>query len=223
MNRHRWFSVGLGLTLPKFLKKLEKVEFREGCRFGFISIESDRLDRFCFQLLRKTVVQIPFLGASGKMEYRGIDALVDLKFELFEKNGRIWLKIEDPPRSIKEFMNVIEGVAGFGFSAEPYIFSTTSQKSALERFENFRLVGFRGLGNSIQNKLIVRLDAVSKEGLEPERLDLIKGLNFKMDQTTYEVSHKMLKGQVTFLASGLVRTVGAVTPYLVDSLECALW
>lgn len=222
MDRHRWFSVGLSIPFNQLLKKLKKFEFKEGQDFGFISRESDKLDRFRFRYLRRTIVKLPILGASGDMEYQGIETIVDLNFEFFEKNEHVWLKIDEPPRSIRDFLNALEDVAGFGFFAEPVLFSLKKQKTALKTFDSVRLIGFRGLGNSIQDKFIARVDVASKDGLEPDRLDLLSGLDFRMDQTTYEVSYRMLKGQITFAASGLVRTTGAISPYIIESLERTL-
>lgn len=222
MNRHKWFSIRLNIPLPQLIKKLKKLEFREGGDFGFLSRDSDYNDRFCFRFFKKTIIQFSVLGTHGDVEYRGVETVVGLSFELFEGNECIWLKIEEPPRSTRDFLDALEAVAGFGFSAEPFIFSIKKQKLALKNFDRVRLIGFRGVGSSIQERLIARVDVASKEGLEPDRLDLLSGLEFKMDQTTYEVSYKMLKGQVTFTSTGLVRTSGPVSSYMIESLERVL-
>lgn len=222
MNRYRWFTLKLPRPLHSFARDLEKCAPFNGSGFGFITTSDNNADRLLFRFLKQNIIKIPALASNGELIYQSIKSIESLEFEIFEKNSSIWLKIEDPPRSIREFFNGLEHVAGFGFAAQSFIFSVEDQEKTLLAFDESRLIGFKGVGTSITKKFITRIDVASKEGIDPKKLDLLSGLDFKTDQTTYEVSYRMLRGQVTFTATGLVRMAGSVSPFLVNSLESVL-
>lgn len=222
MNRYRWFTLRLPRSVRSFAKDLQKCAPFNESGFGFIEKDKAAADRFSFKFLKHNSIAIPVLTNDGKLIYQSIKSIESVDFELFQKNSNIWLKIEDPPRSSRDFFNALESVSGFGFSAHPFIFSTENQRETLRVFDDYRLVGLKGIGNSIAKKFVTRIDIASKEGIDPENIDLISGLDFKTDQITYEISYKMLRGQVTFSASGLVRIAGAVSPFLVNCLESSL-
>lgn len=220
MKRYRWFAVGLSTSLQQFVNRLRLSPMADERDFGFIPMAAqDEHDRLRFRYLRRSSIQVMVLDMEGNARQQKVETIDGIDFEVFENSGRKWLRIDDPPRSLRDFMNSLEDTAGFGFSADPVTFSLDVQKAALANLDATKLVGFKGLGSSAQHKLITRLDVVSKEGLEPDRLEFLKGLDFKMDQTTFEVAYQMLKGQLTFASSGVVRATGALTPYLVACVE----
>ena len=219
MNRIRWFSIRLPQSIDSALKKIKGAPPFGGREFGFISVENDNSKINSFRFLKKSLIKVPILSKNGTLKYQDVESVDGLLFEIFERDSSIWLKIEDPPRSVRDLLNGLENILGFGFSAQPFVFSLTQQSNALLRCDSHQLIGVRCIGHSVSNKFIARIDIASKEGLEPQKLSILKNIDFKIDQTTYEATYNMLRGQITFTSSGLVRTNGAASSFLIDCVE----
>ena len=222
MQKAKWFTVGYAKTIGALVKVLDGASFNIEQGFGFAFAERRPPSRYCFEYLKQSTLQVPYLLVDGSVAFQEVKTVARLTFEIFDQNGKIWIKVDEPPRSIRDFLNSLEKVVGFGFSIQPYQFSLAEQHLALEKFDSVRLVGFRGVGSSALLRLVARIDVASKEGFDAHQLPLVDGLDFKTEQTTYEVTHKMLRGQVTFTGSGLVRIAGALAPLVTEKLESSL-
>lgn len=220
MKRYRWFAVGLDNSLHQLVERLRLRPMIDERDSGFLFLDAlgDK-GRSRFRYFRRSSIQVTVLDMNGNAAKQNIATVDGLEFELFQDSEKTWLRIDEPPRSLRDFMNSLEETAGFGFSVDPVTFSLEEQKTALMSLDAIKLIGFKGIGNSAHHKLITRFDVVSKEGLEPDRLEFLHDLDFKTEQATYEVTFQMSKGQITFTSSGVVRTAGTLTPYLVSCVE----
>lgn len=159
------------------------------------------------------------IDAEGQENEQEIPTVESLSIELFESESSTWLCVENPPRSLRELLNNIEMVLGWGLSITPVVFPLESQRRALAKTDEWKMVAFKGLGSSPKDKAIARFEVASKEGVVPEKLDFLADLEFKVEQATYEAVKSMLRGQVAFAASGLVRFAGPLHPFLVQAVE----
>jgi hypothetical protein len=221
MTRYKWFRVGLPSTFQRFTKKLRSTSMAQGSLFGFTQIGGSE-DRSRFRYLRRVKVSLSSIDAAGNSSFQVVDSVESVEFELFQTGAITWLRVDSPPRSLLDLTSGIENVSGMGFSIEPVVFGYREQRALLKRADSHRMVGFKGLGHDVSAKLIARVEVASKEGVEPDRLEFLKSLQYKIDHTTFDVSFRMLKGQITFTASGLVRIGGALEPYLLDCVEDCL-
>jgi hypothetical protein len=119
-------------------------------------------------------------------------------------------------------LNALEVAAGMNFFAEPVVFSQRKQSLILKRVTESRMVGFRGVGTSTEEKLVARIEVVSKEGLRLHDIHLLRGLEFKVDNASYEVVYNRARGQVTFTANGMVRIAGQLQPFILGLVESQL-
>ena len=218
MTRYRWFRLGLPTSFHRFTKRIERTPMAPGAEFGFVQMES-RNDRRRFRHLQRSKVSIAVLDAEGNSTQQVIDSVESVEFEAFEAGDVSFLRMDAPPRSARGFFNSLEQISGLGFSAEPVVFGAKQQRAVLRRVDTRRMTALKGLGNDISAKLVARIEIASKEGLEPEKLGFLSGLGLKIDHSTFEVTYEMLKGQITFAASGQVRIGGPLEPYLLACIE----
>jgi len=218
MKRYKWYKLGLPGSLQKFIKSIKNVSLGSDSQFGFLQIEGDS-GRPRFQYFFRSKVFLTLIdsaGASNRQEFEAVDSI---EFEILRGTEKVWLRVDDPPRSLRQFFNDLEKVVGFGFSVKPEVFTVLDQRAMLERVDSSKMVGFKGLGSDASAKLIARVEVASKEGVEPEGLPLLRTLEYKIDHATFDIAHRTLKGQVTFTASGIIRLGGALEPYLLGCVE----
>lgn len=221
MTRHKWLKIGLPSTFERFIAQLCNSPLGQNTPFGF-TLLMEEAERFRFRHLQRSRVAITVLDENGNSTRQLIDTIDSIEFEAFQTGEKIWVRVDDPPRSLREFTNSLEMMSGFGFSAEAITFPYQQQQALLQCADSCKLVAFKGLGNNISAKLIARIEVASKEGLQPEEIEFLKSLKYTIDHATFDVSFNMTKGQITFTSSGLVRINGALGPFLLDCVESYL-
>lgn len=190
-------------------------------RFGFMQLE-DGNGRSKFRYLTRSKILLTLLDAEGSSKEQAFETIDSIEFEISQSNTRIFLMVSEPPRSLRQFLNDLEELIGFGFSADAIIFNTKKQNEILRYSESFRMTGFKGIGSDSASKLVARVEVASKEGLELDRIPFLKALEYKIDHATFDVAHRMLRGQITFTASGIIRINGALEPFLLNCIERSL-
>jgi hypothetical protein len=221
MKRVKWFYIGLPSSYQSFLKKLSSNSIDSSSNFGFLEVSADTSgDRFKY--LCRSKVSITVLDASGDATLRLIDVVNTIDFEVFTSAGKTWLRVDDPPRSFRDFFNSLETLLGMDFSVTPVKFPFKLQRTILSRLDSCQMVGFKGLGTDNERKVIARIEVASKEGTNPNELPFLKGLQYSIDHATYDVTYKMIKGQISFKETGVVRITGQLEPFLLDCLQSNL-
>lgn len=218
MTRYRWFRLGLPQSFQRFVRGIERTPLAASAQFGFLPVAA-RSDRSRFRYLERSKVPIAVLDAAGNATHQMVDSVESIDFEAFQAGKVTLLRIDSPPRSIRGFLNSLEQVIGLGFSAEPITFGARQQRAVLQRVDASRMTGFKGVGNDATAKFVTRIEVASKEGLEPDELSFLRGLQLKVDHSTFEVMYEMLRGQITFAATGQVRIGGHLEPYLLGCIE----
>lgn len=221
MKRVKWFYIGLPGSYQSFLKKLRGSPIDSSSAFGFLEVLSEEVgDRFKY--LCRSKVSITVLDTSGDATQRLIDVVNTIDFEVFKSEGKTWLRVDDPPRSFRDFFNSLETLLGMDFSVTPVKFPFKRQRAVLARLDSCQMVGFKGVGTDQEHKVVARIEVASKAGADPNELSFLKGLQYSIDHATYDVTYKMIKGQVSFKDTGVVRLTGQLEPYLLDCLQSNL-
>ena len=218
MKRYRWFRIGLPSSYQSLVRRVRNRQIDAVTPFGYAPVPSER-DGERFRYLRRSTVAVTVLDAEGNADQHLVQTIDTIEFESFQVGDRTWLRVDDPPRSLKDFLNSLETIAGMGFSATPVKFPYKRQRVLLGHADVCRMVGFKGVGSDKALKAVARIEVASKEGIEPAQLPFLKGLQYAIDHSTFDVTYKMTKGQITFTESGVVRIAGQLEPYLLDCLE----
>jgi hypothetical protein len=223
MNKFRWFEIETDLELSKIAKKLRSVKLSGERSFGFSSrVVDGRTDRTFLRFLHRVRIRVVVAGANGVPESQELETISAIDLELFCARNRNWLRVDEPPRSLRVLLSAIESVIGLGVALTPVIAPLAVQRLALNDMDSINLVSFKGIGGSVAHQAVARFEVASKQGLDPDRLEFLSALDFKVEQSTFEVVKKMTRGQIAFAPTGLVRITGQLGPFLLTSVEAAL-
>jgi hypothetical protein len=222
VTRYKWYRVRPPISTATLLRRIRVSSFEEDSDSGFLPSVLEGAGPNSFRFLWKTSVVAMSVDEDGNRKSQLVQSVDQMEIEFSEEKDFIWLRVMDPPRMSRELFNAIERIAGMGTSFEVETFSPKQQAKFIRSCDGYRLVGLRGVGSSVEHKVVARIELASKEGIRPEKLAFLEQLRFASDQTTYELTERGLKGQVTFTASGVVRIAGAIQPFVLSQLEAQL-
>lgn len=217
MRRFRWYKLKLPSSFYEFTSLLENKKMQDINSCGFLDISDGWGKKYkYFYRNRLSISQIDLNGEEKRTFVETIDSFILMFFEVGKE---VYIRIEDPPRSLREFMNNIEMIAGFGFSAIPIIFSREEQARIINDKYSCKVIGFKGVGSKKDPKIVARIEVASKEAINIEEVDFIKDINFQPDHISYEVDSNFTKSQITFTSSGVVKINGNLEDDLIERIE----
>lgn len=223
MNKYRWFELQADLNAEKIAKKLRSTKLSESSRAGFAARKSEeKTDRFLLRFLNRITIRMVVIGENGVPEEQDLETVNSVDIAIFQISNRTWLRVDDPPRSLRVLLENVEAVLGLGVAIRPVIASLSTQRYALRGADSFNLVSFKGIGGSVIHQAIARFEVAAKQGLVPEKIEFLRQLDFKIEQSTFEVVKQMTRGQISFAPTGVVRVTGQLAPFLLQEVEKAL-
>ena len=221
MTRYKWYCLGLPGSLFDFIGRIKARNFSANSASGFIAGEDD-LESYAFRYAWRSRIVATDIDAEGNSTASSISIVNVCEFSIFSKFDKIWLRIVDPPRSNKELLDALETVAGFGFYAEIVIFSSSVHAALLKSVDECRLISFKGVGGIPEEKAVARIEMASKIGLDLNRFEFLKKIQYSVDHAVYEAVYRRERGQIAFSTSGLVKIGGDLRPYMLELVESEL-
>ncbi|WP_265583791.1 hypothetical protein [Chitinimonas koreensis] len=113
-------------------------------------------------------------------------------------------------------------MVGLGFTVKPITFNGGKVTSLFEQVGASKLVGLKVVGAVIKDDVVARMEFASKQGMVVENMNLLDGVNYKIESAVFEVIYEGIRGQVSFGSTGLVKISGKITPKLVNLIEMDL-
>jgi hypothetical protein len=221
MKRYKWFRVGVPIDFRVLLRRLNRLPFLADTDSGFHYVAGDG-GRVRFRYLRRVKVIVGVLDELGSPATQVIDSVESFEFELVESVDTVLVRIDEPPRSIKSLLDSFERVCGGGLAVVLVTFPFESHRLMLSGLKSSRLVALKGAGADHGRKYVARVEVASREGIVLEQLTVLSGLEFSIENSTYEVMTDQGRGQVAFLSSGVVRFGDQIADNLLASVESYL-
>lgn len=218
MKRYKWFHVTLPLRLSQLSNRLVRFPFVTDKDSGFLHI-SGALGRVRFRYFRRTKVVVSVVDEAGIPSAQVIDSVESFEFELFELGEAFLIRVDEPPRSIKSLLDSLEQVCGNGLSVSLVTFPFERHELILAGQRSCKLVALKGTGADRRRRYVARVEVASREGIVFEQLSVLRGLDFSIDSSTYEVINELGRGQVSFSGSGIVRFGDQVAESLLEAVE----
>lgn len=215
--RLRWYKVTHRGKARAFLSALVAHGFNRGSEIGFLPLTHEGQEAK-FRFLWRTSRRIDTIDAEGLPETVEV-ATVDYHDFLIlpVKDGHL-LELEEPPRSVSRLVSVFEQLIDGPLSVRLLIPSATP-RHLFSGVEGSRLVGRKVVGAVLGRDLVARVEMASKQGMTPDGNGLLSKIHHKIESSTYELSHRGLRGQVTIVANGTVKIVGALAPRIRTLIE----
>lgn len=217
MDRYRWFKVNLPDSFEDSIRKIPLVEDEVTHIPGFFLLDQKK-QYFDFQYRWITNIEaITF--SNGKAATNVISILNVVQFSLFEKGKKFWIRVKNPPRSLKELFLALELAFGFGFSIESTALSPAAISGILRKLDNHRLISFKANGTVIEAQAVFRLEAASKVGINIDSFRMLSETRYSLDHSCFEVSHKGYRGQFSSGGNGTIKVSGDISPFLLELIE----
>ncbi|MCA8440642.1 hypothetical protein LGM93_26065 [Burkholderia multivorans] len=188
---------------------------------GFRPKKSDETGD-CLRFAWRSTVSAVAFDEDGNPRTESVSTInfVDLKF--FCRGEAVFLRIDNPGKSVKTLMNELGRIAGYGFSIQPVVFSDSTPPPFFDKFDQIRLVGLKLINVVFDRHVVGRVELASKEGIDLKAIWETTGKAYVVDTATYEVTARMIKGQLAFSKGGLVKVTDRLAPQFLDFFEGAI-
>ncbi|GGA16417.1 hypothetical protein [Dyella nitratireducens] len=215
---YRWYRVGLPKKGVGIVKLLSKYPLLAESEFGFTPLEDDgQIQKLRFLWRTKVVVtRISDEGVPFNEEFASVNFL---DFAIIFRDVRSYFRLENPGHGGKHLFNAIETISGLDFTCEPMKFQFSNPAEIFGGVESAKLTGLSVSGAVVTQDLVARLEFASKQGMDVEKIRWLKGVEYRIDSSAFEVTYRGLKGHVTLSSGGTMKVSGALSPRLVTQVE----
>lgn len=222
LSRYRWYRVQLPKTNIDLLQVIMQQPLTHDRSFGF-SVLDNSIDEVKYRFFWRTKVVVTRFDEIGEPVYEKIESVNFTDFVIIPMGEVTLLRVENPTKSVRELLNALEFIIGFGFTCKPLTFERSRPTKIFENVDSARLISLKVLGAVVEEDLVARMEFVSKQGMELDKIQLLHGLSYKVDYAVFELVFEGVKGQVAFASSGLVKISGQLSPKLLALVESDLY
>ena len=215
--KYRWYRIKMppGVDLARLLARKP---LSDTASFGFYKLDSDNSE-IAFRFVWRTNVTVTRYDEDGEPQHEQIQTFGILHFSLLSIARNAYMRIENPQRNLRDLMNAIESLSGFGFSCSPVTFKQIHPKSIFEYVDESKLVSLRVVGAVLGEDLVARMEFASKKGISLRDIGLLKGHQYKLDVAVFDCVLKGVRGQLSISAGGTIRLRGPLTPRLLHFIQ----
>lgn len=219
-TRYRWYRI----RLPKNSKGLDvalaAIPFLADSREGFVAIQASP-GSSGFRFLWRSTVTVTQLDDSGEPASQVIETVNFCDFSVVTIDGGLYIRVENPGRSLRDLFNALEAAVGFGFTCKLLTFDSRPA-TLFKNVDAIKMIGLKVVGAVVDEDVVARMEFVSKQGMSLDGLHILEGIHHKVEYAAYELLYEGVKGQVAFSATGNVKLSGQLAPKVLHLIECDL-
>lgn len=210
---YRWYRIKVS-GKPVSFQGLRRKLLREGTEEAWFSdAGSDELRFF-----RRGTVFVENYDKLGERSVQEVHVVSSMNIRAFEGGSSTLIRIKNPGRTIRPLFNILERSVGFGFSVTPVTFEG-AQLAVIEKADVRKLVSLKVTDVVIGKDCLARMEFVSRDGLDVEKISFLRKLSYRKDLIKYELSFAGVKGVMTCSAGGAVKVSGGASERIVSLLE----
>lgn len=221
LRRYRWHRIQLpknSISLPEAISKNVLTTDND---FGFSLIEHGS-GMPVYRFLWRSKITVTRFDESGALIFENLSTVSFTDFTIININEQIFLRIENPARTLKDLFNTLESIYGLGFTNKRVSFEKTKPKTIFENIEVATLVKLKVVGAVFDDDLVGRLELESKKGILLDQMKMLQNVAHRIDSASYEFVYEGVHGQLTFSANGSVKVSGALTSRILHLIELDL-
>lgn len=216
-TRYRWYRIRVPPN-QDLGRLLARRPLTEASRVGFYK-QGDTPSEASFRFVWRTTVVATRYDRDGVASHEEFQSIDVLNFALINIGRTSLLRVENPHRNLREFMNALESLAGFGFSCAPVLFENVRPTLVFDHVDASKLVSLKVVGAAIGEDLVARIELASKMGMKMGKIKMLEGLHYKVDVAVFECILQGVKGQISVSSNGTVRLSGPLSPRLLHFVE----
>jgi len=164
ISRYKWYEARLPKGVKDLFYRLEAQTYSPQKSSGFIVDSSNSRFRYIW----KSTISTAVLDDEGNAELQEISTVNSQDVAIHE-GRRIVFRVENPARSLKDLLNTLEEIVGFGFTCEPISLKEEFIHEALSEIDNKKLNSLKVSGAIHGARAVARIELVAKDGLEREK------------------------------------------------------
>jgi hypothetical protein len=220
--RYRWFRIKLPGSSQDFANAFSRIKLGANSLYGFAVSEAEDGTGHGYRFLWRTKVLVTSLDEDGTPRVQAVDSVDFTDFRISRIEGIHFLRIENPGRNSRDLFNALESIFGMGFTVQPVLFDRTQPSTFFNDLTSSKLVGLKIIDAVAGENVVARMEFASKEGFDPQRLEVLRGLSYKVEHAAFEVLFQGLRGHVSFASSGIVKINGKIASKLASLIEADL-
>jgi hypothetical protein len=220
-KRYRWYRIQLPKNSISLPEAITKNPLKADNDFGFSVIEHGA-DSSVFRFLWRTKITVTKFDESGDLTFENLSTVSFTDFTVINIDEEIFLRVENPARTLKDLFNTLESIYGLGFTNKRVTFEKNKPKRIFESINTVTLVKLKIIGAVFEDGLVGRLELESKKGILLDQMKILQNVQHKIDSASYELVYEGVHGQLTFSANGSVKVGGALTSRILHLIEMDL-
>lgn len=220
-RRYRWYRIQLPKNSISLPEAITKNSLKADNDFGFSVIEYG-VDKPTYRFLWRTKITVTKFDESGALIFENLSTVSFTDFIIINIDEEIFLRIENPARTLKDLFNTLESIYGLGFTSKRVSFEKNKPKRIFDNIETATLIKLKVIGAVFDDGLVGRLELESKKGILLEQLKMLQNVQYKIDSASYDFVCEGVHGQLTFSANGSVKVGGALTSRILHLIELDL-
>lgn len=202
MVRYRWYRLLTKKGISNILDKVNSLPFDNGAKKGFkINFKS-----------KDSISGIFYHVSIFHQDNTNIDILNALQFSISKIKDSIYLRIQDPTRSIKEFSNTLFELLDLDLAFEPISISFDNIKDWI-LFKEYiaKLILIRISNLKITENIFSEITFKSNDEIKITELDILKDKRYIIDTISWSIISKGKNYKISVSKSGLV----SISEYLI--------
>jgi hypothetical protein len=220
-KRYRWYRIQIPKNSISLHEAISKNKLSTENDFGFSLIEHGT-GTPSYRFLWRTTITVTKFDESGALAFEDLSTVSFTDFTIINIDEEIFIRVENPTRTLKELFNTLESIYGLGFTNKRINFEKHKPKRIFESIKTVTLVKLKIVGAVFDNDLVGRLELESKKGIFPDRIKMLQNIPHRIDSASYEFIYEGVHGQLTFSSNGSVKVSGALTSRILHLIELDL-
>mgnify|MGYP001033399749 CR=1 FL=1 len=220
-TKYRWYRIQYPRENFEISPILKKSPFTSKSNFGFAFIGDD-FGNIKYRFLKRSKLTITVLDDSGEPTYQDVLTVEITDFSIFSINSLVFLRVENPGRSIRDLLNALEKLIGLGFTCKVITFEKIKPTEMFTNLDDTKLVGLKVTGIVAGQNLKANLELTSNEGIVTEKVRILEDMRYNITSAVIDVLYKGLRGKVSLASTGLVKITGKLTPKIIHIIEKSL-
>ena len=216
--RYRWYRIQLPRAAPELAVVIETHTLSHEANQGFTRVNGT-LGQLIHRFLWRSKVVITQFDGNGEPIFQQVPTVNFTDFAILNIDETVFLRIENPGRSVKYLLNALESIVGLGFTCEPVLFDRKKPTTVFKYIEVNKLIGLKVTEAILGEDLVASMEFSSKEGINPEKLTVLSDVHHKIDSVSYELIYGGQRGLLSFNSNGTMKVSGQIVPRLIHLIE----
>jgi hypothetical protein len=218
---YRWYRIQYPRENFEISSIIEGNPFTSKSNFGFAFIK-DEFGNLKYRFLKRSKLTITVLDENGEPAYQDVLTVDVIDFSIFYIDSFVFLRVENPGRSIRALLNTLEKLIGLGFRCKAVTFEKIKPTEIFSNLDDTKLVGLKVTGILSGQNLKANLELTSNEGFVTDNIKILEGMRYSISSAVIDVLYEGLRGRVSLASTGLVKVTGKLTPKIIHIIEKSL-